>query len=76
VCGRPAPPLSLVVDRRSYPAPAKSRSACRTAVSLLAYHRLVRDIQTALREQIFNIEIAECEANIEPNSVPDDRRGN
>ena len=36
-------------------------------------HRLVRDIQTALGEQIFDVAIAECESDIQPNRVPDDR---
>ena len=36
-------------------------------------HRFIGDIQTALREQIFDVGIAECETDIEPNSVPDDR---
>ena len=37
-------------------------------------HRFVGDIQTALREQIFDVAIAEREAHIKPNGVPDDRR--
>jgi hypothetical protein len=37
-------------------------------------HRFVRKIQAPLREQIFDVAIAEREANIEPNRVPDDRR--
>ena len=32
------------------------------------------DIQTALREQIFDVAIAERETEIEPDGVPDDRR--
>jgi hypothetical protein len=32
------------------------------------------DIQTALREQIFDVAIAERETDIKPNRVPDDRR--
>ncbi len=38
-------------------------------------HRFVGDIQTALREQIFDVAIAEREAHIKPNGVPDDRGG-
>ena len=38
-------------------------------------HRLVGDIQTALREQIFDVAIAERETHIKPNGVPDDHRG-
>ena len=38
-------------------------------------HRFVGDIQTALREQIFDVAIAERETHIKPNGVPDDRRG-
>jgi hypothetical protein len=37
-------------------------------------HRSVGDIQTALREQIFDVATAERETHIKPNSVPDDRR--
>jgi hypothetical protein len=37
-------------------------------------HRFIGDIQTALREQIFNVAIAERETYIKPNGVPDDRR--
>jgi len=37
-------------------------------------HRFVGDIQTALGEQILDVAIAEREADIEPNGVPDDRR--
>ena len=37
-------------------------------------HRFVGDIQSALREQIFDVAIAERETDIEPNGVPDDRR--
>jgi hypothetical protein len=36
--------------------------------------RSIGDIQTALRQQIFDVAIAEGETNIEPNGVPDDRR--
>src|SRR5580704_11968901 len=36
--------------------------------------RFVGDIQTALGEQILDVAIAEREADIEPNGVPDDRR--
>jgi hypothetical protein len=39
-------------------------------------HRFVGDIQTALRQQIFDVAIAECEADVQPNGVPDDRGGN
>ena len=39
-------------------------------------HRFVGDIQTALREQIFDVAIAERETHIQPNGVPDDRRRN
>ena len=35
-------------------------------------HRFVGDIQTALREQIFDVSIAERETHIKPNGVPDD----
>jgi hypothetical protein len=37
-------------------------------------HRLVGDIQTALREQILDVAIAEHETEMEPNGMPDDRR--
>jgi len=37
-------------------------------------HRFVGDIQTALGEQIFGVAIADGEADIEPNSLPDNRR--
>src|SRR5262249_17917951 len=37
-------------------------------------HRLVGDIQPTLSEQVFDVAIAECETQIEPNSVPDNRR--
>ena len=37
-------------------------------------HRLVGDIQTPLREQIFDVAIAERETHIEPDAVLDDRR--
>jgi hypothetical protein len=37
-------------------------------------HRFIGDIPTALREQIFNVAIAERETDIEPNGVSDDRR--
>jgi hypothetical protein len=37
-------------------------------------HRFVGDIQSALREQIFDVAITECETQIQPNGVPDDRR--
>ena len=39
-----------------------------------ASHRFVGDIQPTLREQIFDVAIAEREAHIEPNGVPDDHR--
>jgi hypothetical protein len=38
-------------------------------------HRFVGDIQTARREQIFDVAIAEREAHIKPNGVPDDPGG-
>ena len=37
-------------------------------------HRLVGDIQTALRKQILDVAIAEREAELEPDRVLDDRR--
>jgi hypothetical protein len=37
-------------------------------------HRFVGDFQTALRQQIFDIAIAERETQIQPNGVPDNRR--
>ena len=37
-------------------------------------HRFIGDIQIALGEQIFDVAIAEGEADIEPNRVSDDRR--
>ena len=37
-------------------------------------HRLVGDIQPTLREQIFDVAIAERETHIKPNGVRDDRR--
>ena len=39
-----------------------------------ASHRLVGDIQPTLRERTFDVAIAEREAHIEPNGVPDDHR--
>jgi hypothetical protein len=36
--------------------------------------RFVRDFETALRQQIFDVATAEREADIEPDGVPDDRR--
>src|SRR5258708_40282665 len=33
--------------------------------------RLVADLQPALRQQIFNIAVAQGEAQVEPNRVPD-----
>src|SRR5208283_2633018 len=38
-------------------------------------HRFVRDIQSTLSEQIFDVAITKGETNIEPNRVSDDRRG-
>src|SRR5271167_3958916 len=38
-------------------------------------HCFVRDIQSTLSEQIFDVAITEGETNIEPNCVSDDRRG-
>jgi hypothetical protein len=38
-------------------------------------YRFAGDIQTALREQIFNVAIAERETHIEPNGVPDNHKG-
>ena len=37
-------------------------------------HRFVGDIQPTLREQIFDVAIAEREADIQPDGVPDDSR--
>ena len=37
-------------------------------------HGFVRDIQTTLGEQIFDIAVAEGETHIEPNGVPDNHR--
>ena len=39
-------------------------------------HRFVRDIQSSLGEQIFDVAITEGETNIEPNRVSDDRGEN
>jgi len=36
--------------------------------------RFIGDIRTALREQIFDVGIAERETVVEPNGVSDDRR--
>src|SRR5271166_26417 len=38
-------------------------------------HRLVGDIEPTLGEQVFDVAIAERETDIEPNGVPNDRRG-
>ena len=38
--------------------------------------RSIGDIQTALRQQIFGVAIAERETHIKPNGVPDDLGGN
>ena len=53
---------------------AKFSSEQRPELQNPSPHRLVGDIQTALREQIFDVAIAERETDIEPNGVPDDRR--
>ena len=37
-------------------------------------HRFVGDIQPTLSEQVFDVAIAKRETQIEPNSVPDNRR--
>src|SRR5712671_4980343 len=39
-----------------------------------APHRLVRDIEPTLRQEILHVAVAQCEAEIEPNRVLDDRR--
>jgi hypothetical protein len=36
-------------------------------------HSFVREIQSALSEQVFDVAIAERETQIEPNGVPDNR---
>ena len=36
-------------------------------------HRFVGDTQPALSEQIFDVAVAEREADMQPNGVPDDR---
>jgi hypothetical protein len=36
-------------------------------------HRFVGDIQPTLREQVFDVAIAQRETEIEPNRVPDNR---
>ena len=51
-----------------------SRLKVRTSKPI-APRRFVGDVQTALREQIFDVAIAEREAHIKPNGVPDDRGG-
>src|SRR4051794_21594135 len=38
-----------------------------------APHRLVRDIEPALCQEILHVAIAQCEAEIEPDRVLDDR---
>jgi hypothetical protein len=49
------------------------RTTARTSKPIAApFHR--RHPETALREQIFDVAIAEGETDIEPNGVPDDRR--
>jgi hypothetical protein len=54
---------------------AKLSSKQRSELQHPASDRLVGDIQPALGEQILDITEAECESNIEPHSVPNDRRG-
>ena len=39
-----------------------------------APHRFVRNIEPTLRQEILHIAVAQCEAEIEPNRVLDDRR--
>jgi len=46
----------------------------RWMLKVFSPHRFIGDIQTALREQIFDVAIAERETDIEPSGVPDDRR--
>jgi hypothetical protein len=48
------------------------RIEARTSIPIVAPFR--RDIQTALRKQILDVAIAEREADVEPNGVPDNRR--
>ncbi len=39
-------------------------------------HRLARDVETALRQQILNVAVAQGEAEIDPYCVLDDLGGN
>ena len=48
------------------------RTPAQTSKPIAAPFR--KDIQTALRKQIFDVAIAERETHIQPNGVPHDRR--
>jgi hypothetical protein len=66
----------IEVPPRDWPraSAAKFLSEHRPEFQYPSPHRLVGDMQPALSEQIFNVAIAECETDIKPNGVPDDRR--
>jgi hypothetical protein len=52
---------------------ALGRTPARISIPISA--RFVGDIQSALRERIFDVAIAERETHIQPNGVPDNLRG-
>ena len=52
---------------------AKLSSERRPEFQYPSPHRFVGDIQSALRKQILDVAITECETHIKPNGVPDDR---
>ena len=65
---------SGVSRRRPWASTPKFSGEQRPELQNPSSHRSVGDIQTALREQIFDVAIAERETHIQPNGVPDDRR--
>jgi hypothetical protein len=53
---------------------AKSSGEQRPELQNPLPQRFIGDIQTALRQQIFDVAMAERETEIDPNGLSDDRR--
>jgi hypothetical protein len=62
----PAPSVAAVFEH------APTRTTVRTSIP--TPNRVIGNIQPPLRQQIFDVPVAEREPGVEPHGVPDDRR--
>ena len=59
---------------RAWARPSKPSGKAGPEFQNPAPHRFIRNLQAALGEELLDIPVAQCEPEIKPDRVPDDRR--